>query len=437
MLKTANTEELKNKCLNKVIYFLWGSLVFLMFALPVNVQIIKALLLGLIIVLSFVSNGLKAHFNKKLAWFFLFWMCFSTLASVLGFLKNNSGAFSFFKVNFIYFLLLFFAIINLKTEKAYLATVKAIYFANIFISIYTFYLLLYQFGFSFGGSLIVLDDTSGVGLHDGYTHITNTNLSMTIFTFPFLIMLYKPLTKSGVFKKSFLLLNITLTAFAMFLSGRRILWLVLAVSLPFFFFKSDLKLSKKVSIMCFGLVATITFIVLFGNYLSISISGLSARFLEAFSKTDEYGNNNVRLEQMEKLFQSFLQNPLLGSGGGATINGYSRNAKLPWAFEATYHVILFNSGIIGSLFFFLAIVTIFSAIFKIHHPFKHSAFLSFAVALAASATNPYISASFDFWLFLFIPVLFVNCYGSNKKIAKNDSNYSFIPNQVLTKRNSL
>lgn len=355
--------------------------------------------------------------DKKLKLIGFLWCLFVVPVTLIGYFNDNLGAYSFFKVELFYPLLLFFCIVTIKNKKIMPYTSKAIVASSIFISFYTLSLLLYNLGkwpFDF---FWIIDDTSAVGMHVGYTHITNTNLSMMIFIFPFLTLLSKQERKMSNLGFKLYFFTLLFAAIAMFLSGRRILWIIAFLSFVFAFFKSELKMSSKIKIFVIVIVFIIFFLTIFGEKLDINLNGLWERFINVFSKKDEYGDDNVRFIQMHKLIDGFIESPFIGKGAGATIEGYYRSKESPWIFEASYHMILFNSGIIFMTFYVLVLIEILYFVYKKHKNYYYSfpIFVSLFMAIFANATNPYFSASFDFLFFIFIPVLYINAKCLYKK----------------------
>ena len=395
---------------------IWAVLLFLSFSLPVNFQPLKIVLLLLLILISLIkiAKG-NYHVNKYVLILLIVWLCFCIPVSLIGFANNNPGAEPFARVELLYPLLLFIAVMTIRNRKAMKATFYSMIASSFFISAYTILLLLNNSGYIQIDNFWIIDDTSAVGLHEGYTHITNTNLSMLIFIFPCLASLTAVERKKLHINSVIYFAAIFVSFLAMFLSGRRILWLIAAFSLLVFLLRMRIKISKKIIVLVTLLVIAITFNIL-GGYFDISIEGLWERFLNVFSKTDEFGGENVRYVQMDNLIQGFKDNWVLGAGGGATLPDYYRSSKTPWIFEASYHMILFNSGLFFSaiyiLFFLLMIIYILKRSYK--HYLCIPIFCAFISAVIANATNPYFSASFDFLFFVFVPILFLN----NKSLCK-------------------
>ena len=135
--------------------------------------------------------------------------------------------------------------------------------------------------------------------------------------------------------------------------------------------------------------------LLLNNYLDFEKS--IERGVGVFSDDD-----GARLSQADLLFKAFIEQPILGSGFGGTID-LIRNAERPWIFELTYLQMLFNFGFLGilglaSLFYFQYV--------KIHrnskdeflfNPVEKSMACGFAFLLLGAISNPYFG-SFDFLL---------------------------------------
>lgn len=291
-----------------------------------------------------------------------------------------------------------------------------------FISIYAFMTLLSSVGIDIFNSLLVLDATTNIGIHEGYIHIVNTNLSMLIISFPLTLLSGKYIGNKLLSKKFVNIVNV-MSAAAIILSGRRILWIVLGISLLVLIIRKDISFNLRLKYIVLIAVLFIIGIYLFQYYFGITIDSLIERFVQAFSDTDEYGRvGNVRNEQMEVLFKAFMEKPILGSGAGATIEGYQRSSANPWAFEQTYSMVLFNGGIIGACFFSASLIFIALGIYKSR--FWNEEFLgvltAFVCAVIATATNPYFMSSFDFWIFVFIPILYLNVAYIGRKNVKNE-----------------
>ncbi|MBQ9520186.1 MAG: hypothetical protein IJR67_01775 [Acholeplasmatales bacterium] len=391
--------------------FVWFFLLFFSFSLPVNFQNVKIILLVILLVISML-NFFKSNriFDKKYLGLLLLWLMFACPVVLIGFLKQNVGASAFAKVELLYPLLLFLALGSLKNKNVISVIYKAMLLSSIFISFYTFLLLLYNAGYLPISSFWIIDDTSAVGLHEGYTHITNTNLSMLIFIFPCICSLTSKERKKLRINSHLCRFCIAISFFAMFLSGRRILWIIAIISLVILFFRIRMNPLNKMFIVLFIFISAVIIFVVLGDKFNISIDGLWDRFINVFSEYDEYGQENVRYIQMNKLLEGFRNNVVFGAGGGAVLPGYYRSLESPWIFEASYHMILFNSGIVFFSIYVLFFARLLFLLLKKHKYYygSISMFSALLFSIIANATNPYFSASFDFLFFIFVPIIFLN-----------------------------
>ena len=211
--------------------------------------------------------------------------------------------------------------------------------------------------------------------------------------------------------KYIFLLILILVVFTSVISGRRALWfsifLTIALMKYFTSFYSNLKntnFDKNVFKLFFALFLLGTV------YLSskINIDDFKNKFTEEFNTE----NQTVRQEQSKALIAGFYNNPLLGTGFGKGVNSVVRNIEKPWTYELTYHVILYNTGIIGFIFFIaLILYPIYWSITLIKKT-KDILILpilcSYVVILLNSTSNPFFTSSFDFQWMLFLPIGILN-----------------------------
>ncbi|KRB36247.1 O-antigen ligase family protein [Microbacterium sp. Root180] len=123
-------------------------------------------------------------------------------------------------------------------------------------------------------------------------------------------------------------------------------------------------------------------------------------------------DERLRLEQVQRLWEGFLQSPVWGHGIGATIDGYARNDERAWAFEMQYHLLLFQTGALGAILLIAIAVTTVLALWRaqrrrpdLRPVLAVTATAALAVALA-NAVNPILQAPGHFWaLFLVIGVV--------------------------------
>jgi O-antigen ligase len=108
----------------------------------------------------------------------------------------------------------------------------------------------------------------------------------------------------------------------------------------------------------------------------------------------------LRETQAPKLWDAFKQNPVLGDGLGAVVRPrYVRDPAAPWSYELTYLQLLFQMGVLGLLAVLaLPLAVVRRGLREASSSELRALPLAGAMAilgiLVASATNPYLLASF-------------------------------------------
>jgi hypothetical protein len=398
--------------INKIYLFLFQLLIFLMLFMPRNIQEIKTIIIAIlffIVVIRILQSG-KINLNRYVQTYLAIFLSYGILSSFIGFWRSNPGVLGFSRVNIIYFILLALLIEPIKDIKTFEKIIKVLILSSNAIAIYSIILLLVKNGIWPESLFVEFDVTSRVGLHQGYTHLVNTNLSMMIFLAPMITILLGENYSSKLINKKYLVFSEVLIIIAVIISGRRILWICLGI--PIFILLFNIFGEKKIGTKCKRFLLSaflIIFILFFINYFElINFTGLANRFLSAFT-TEE----NVRLIQASALWKGFSEYPFLGSGAGSGLSNYVRSSKNIWAYELSYNSILYHSGLIGITIYFTSMFYLLMGLWKrtkiTFSPKTAKAMLvSFVTALIANATNPYFSSSFDFLLFIFIPLMYMN-----------------------------
>ena len=390
-------------------------LIVFSFCIPQTLSYLKLAILLLALLLSlFSQSGLSIRTRSTVCRFFIIYTLYCVPSAVLGFIRQNPGTWNYFRVNYIYYILLLVcSTLFTKRDHVY-KLLKACEFAAAFIVGYTLLYFLNETGVVNLKWFIILDAYSGVGLHDGYTHITNMNLSMLIFIFPVLLLSSQDKGFLKCTNNMVLYMVLLMSAVVMLLSGRRIVWISLAIAIVVYVFgSSNLTIKQKITriIGVFLIaVAIILFLIYGGNVFNVTYSGLMLRFKDAFSQYDQYGRSNVRILQILALFKGFLKNPIFGSGAGIGVPDCIRSVSAPWTYEMSYNLMLYNSGIVGTLIYFTSLFALLKYLWK---QMKHgdiigkAMLISLIIGLIANATNPYISSSFDYLFWLFIPIYYI------------------------------
>lgn len=393
----------------------FAVLVFTILVLPRNFQVAKMIMIFFIFIFHVLSKTRSVYFNKIVI-LFLFYYAYVLIGTFIGVANKNPGVGGYFKVEFLWFTLnlMVFSMFRKSTIKYIL---KAVIIASFVISVYNILLLLLAImGFD-STWLSQIDPTANVGIHEGYTHITSTNISMMMFSLPVVCGLYLFVEKRTLasinINKIFLLITLIATVLTMFLSGRRILWLVMAIVFFLCLFNNrslskNQRKSKRtfyIALVLIGLMFVI-FLILIGKF-----DGIVRRFLDAFISTGT--EENIRTIEIRELWKGFLKSPIFGHGFGLGVGD-----KVPGygvKYEVTYNEMLFNVGIIGTLMY---VICMGGFLFSIYNEYKksksyrHCLFISLVILVViffSTATNPYLGSSFDFYLFLFFPIAIYQC----------------------------
>lgn len=399
---------------SNMIKVLWWILLFMILCMPRTWQAPKIILCVLLIGVGLFKKK-NLTIGKTTFKFLGFWLLYCILTLIMGLIYNNpdEGLIAFVRLNLIDVALYILVLSTIMTEKIVPCTIEAMVFSTFYISLYNIILVAMSYLGMDLGPLQYLDATARIGIHQGYSHVVTTNLSMTIILFPMILSINNHEFVRNHYKRWFYTLTIILCATAMILSGRRILWVVLAISAIVYYLRNAM--NPTVALRAIGVVCLMLFVLYFLIQRNvISISGLVNRFNSAFANVDEYGVQNKRLYQGAALIEGFEKHPIFGNGAGAVLGGYSSDySSDSWTFELSYHSVLFQSGLIGIILYFTALLEIFIGIIRKFNDDKIMRFgliLLYVCALISNATNPYFSSSFDFLIFIFLSMLLADSY---------------------------
>jgi hypothetical protein len=238
-----------------------------------------------------------------------------------------------------------------------------------------------------------LDLIIGFG-DDGHLEFASDNIISLFVIVPYLISLQ---FRTDASKSNSKLAKLALVLSLIFaaLSGRRALWIVIALTPCLILVLSILTDSYrllKTGARRFLLICAALSVIGLGGLFILPNSGLDpgtlARFKDAFSSED------YRSIQRPYLIEGFLRSPVLGSGFGANA-GITRSYFHPWIYELTYHQMLFNLGIVGMS----ALVALFSLYFvmvvRLLRQFRDGSAVAFGLLigfcclLLGAYSNPY------------------------------------------------
>ena len=414
-------------CINKIkINVIIGViLLFLILCFPRSLQMVKVAFCLMIVVFEIIG---ERKLSKSLLVFYLLWSVYVLFTLIVGIVFHNQqgGLADIVKVGIFNYGLYVFIISFLLYEVSLSTIIKTIYCSSVYIGVFN--ILLFGCSFLHISTAVFqkLDPTAMVGLHQGYSHIVATNMSTYMLIYPLILFFLGNETVTNL-KYKWKLFAVVVSSVAMLLSGRRIIWgvLLFSVFMYMLFLIRDFKRFLQYTIVA-SFLLLIAFVFLTQKKI-ISIDGLIERMTMAFAGIDEFGSENVRNVQGDYLIQGFLESPIVGNGAGAVIENFYRNYTKPWIFELSYHLVLFQSGIVGAFLYLLALLYVLYRVISIksvNNWMFWTVLVSFICVIVANATNPYFSSSFDFHMYIFLPLLLSEYMGMDFPqkdiIIKND-----------------
>lgn len=400
-------------------------LLLLSISLPTDFVSVKFFILALILslILFFLVNDSRFYINKEFVFFALFFSMVGFVYTFYGLLNNNPGALKTITV-FVIYPLLFTSMAFYFREKDDLIKVRNVLLYSCFAVV----LVQLSFMLSAYGVLpkniaqyfqLAHPGSAVLHLESNYFLFTLPNVSSLLFLIPFL-MTHILLSTKVSFKFLILLGSMFIL---IFLTGRRaffvsfllsFLFLLLIGSRGGYIYKMISRFSYAGSFLVLLLVSLI----------SLSDMDLSVYF-EKMHNILNFSTNESNLErvyQFNSLLDGISESPIFGHGAGAAAD-YSRSASQPWAYELSYVALVFQYGFLGFMLYFAGVLyLVFNLIRMCSNRLMQRDIRTFLVAylvgmisfLIANATNPYLG-KFDYMWVIFLPVLFLNAYKTNKK----------------------
>jgi len=382
--------------------------IVMILSFPRSFSIYRAIFIGLLISISWLIDYRPIRETKLRFAILLFYGCTSSLGIAWTIIGSFNGASAFAVSDYLrlYVLWSFFYIMLLHwilLNGDFIAIHMAVVASSILIpSINLVGMADSYYQLDIFSSFIRDELEMKIVFYDGgYTSFASHNIGSLFFIIPYLIT-YSIIKKTNN-KKDYLLTIGLLLSFAFALaSGRRALWIVIAAQPIIIFLLASLSnisidyrsiLKRFIKLLCTAIVISIYNL---DWITSIDLDSISEYAKMIFLTNDE------RIVQSPFLIDGFLKHPIWGSGYGINA-GYTRNSERPWIYELTYHQLLFNMGIIGTLSL-VSLLTVYirSSIMKIK---KYTSIghygCSIMVGIASFAlgaySNPYFG-SFDFLL---------------------------------------
>ncbi len=420
------------------LYFLLGFLIIL----PVSINEVKIVFfLVVIVIITVKSFFIKNYFyfDKEILLIHFSLVVVGVFFLLLGILNGFDTAWDQ-AIIYLIWPSIYLYIFSANRNRVFLDRLHLIIcIATIFIGFYvTVYYLKTEVGIWPENLFIDLGLVTGIAAKSNDEVIQSRiyAISSMIFVVPYLISY---ICVRPFIRKTFILTVVAIffSLIIVFLSGRRALLLNFLIATPmslvFQLFlppeirKKSLIQNIRTSVIVLGL--TIFFIGIFSLFGSINLTITLNNLVNSGDATAE--NNADRATQFEVLSYEWSSSPIFGHGLGATLNSYARNDDKPWMYELQYSQLLFATGIVGVILYFLSILWIYFNLIKIiasSNLEKSTKIVPILTGMTAffiaNASNPYLQAYGHLWI-IFLPISIINQHRKTQIVADLE-----IPNYV-------
>jgi hypothetical protein len=403
-------------------------ILFLMMFVPFEQQLVKISLLLFVVVsviIMAVMSSRKVIDTRVLVWF-LFLICTGLFFVLWGNLNGYSDSIKVLPVFVIWPIAYIFMLIAVVRMEAITIIYRVMVFSGLAISLYSIGYMLSVIGLMPKFSLFSLVKESNFADGAEFFSYGMPSITSMLYLVPFTLsalLLWK--NEDGMpITRFWLGVALIVGMGPVVFSSTRIFWVIILLTpvLTLLFaliihqsqrVKVVVRNFKKLCVNVMVLLLLIGFIFFRELYDFIEAAFNSPVFLEALTFSDK--GTSVRTEQMKYLLDGWSNNPLLGAGHGASLSTYRRAGVAEWAYEQTFFALLFQTGLIGVLLYFLEFIWIFYIGIKLSRTNEKTslylipALVGMACFLLANGTNPYLYAFDHLWT-VFIPLIMINYF---------------------------
>ncbi len=162
----------------------------------------------------------------------------------------------------------------------------------------------------------------------------------------------------------------------------------------------------RMTVAAAGILAAMSLVGRFAlGFDSIGPVGRALDSLVSLLSGNDGGDTDSRIliEESRELLNGWASAPVGGHGFGAVIHNYSRSADRPWHFELQYHLLLFQTGVVGAMLLAVVLVCAARALrMAVRRCPQYSATLAVTVVgatalLIANYADPYLQAPGHMW----------------------------------------
>lgn len=201
---------------------------------------------------------------------------------------------------------------------------------------------------------------------------------------PFLIFFILRSEAIGIpLSKTFKALFAFFALLSTFLSFSRMLLFVYMVSISLAFFTLSLRT------ICKSLIAISMLLII--SYFALGPSNVHQVVERRVFSYENTASDDVRIGQIDALYEDFHRHPLFGKGLGAHASTHIRDPDSPHSYEVQWLAFLLQFGLIGSFFLSLPFLALGNQILNAPLTrFRLALFFSYLLFLLAGFTNPFL-----------------------------------------------
>lgn len=406
----------KGVSVESIKYFLIKLLLFLILFAPVALQKVKAIILIVITILVIREYITTKKFNihpKVFAWVVIL-----VIVNSVFLVRGTYGRVDIFKIlapTYIIWPIIYTIVLVISSRKfETFDLTKLFVIITIAISSYILYFNLNFMGYL--PSLTIIKWLPKYVINDdlGYIGFFVPNITSLFFLVPYIIANLVNYNDQVIMKKRYLWIAAVLSTIAVLLTGRRALIAVVAIS-PFISlllsrFKAD-RFKAIIKKLTIGII--IVFLLVMGYFQIGKLMKVELRINNTQTAEIKEGTE-IRYSQFDALIHDWKEKPLLGHGFGVDAK-LSVRSNVPGTYELSYVAMLFQTGVVGMIFYIALMIWLFSMCIKIIKLKSISAVYMIPTltgmmsVLIGNSTNPYIQSFDGLWIF-FYPLALVNSY---------------------------
>lgn len=410
------------------------TLLFLSMAFPTVAKLVfvKAFLLAALlmaIALEYFTHGCSRLDGRVILW--------TVSLSMIGFffmlrgmLAGNPGASALLSVYVLWPLVFTLWIAGLARIPILVWVHRTVVASTLFIGLYGILYCLTQLGIvpdiGVASALSLGWETQAFGAHEGYTQMALAGMNSLPFLLPYVMAsLAIPYAREDAhrFWRIVPWAACGSAWFTVLAGGRRALFLVtflapVLIMIVRRFQPAAERVSNRRSLTTFCLVFAVALVILFAGLSSIydfDLPGVWDHFVASVDLSAQTADEHAteRRQQAIALSRGWLEKPLLGAGLGASALGSIRSETTPWAYELSYLMLLYQTGLAGFAAYTAGVLWIFVSGLRIVREggplgrMMIPMLVGCSGLLIANATNPYLGKFDGMWM-LFLPLAVVN-----------------------------